>query len=502
MAGHFFDYGLSLLALFKNGGGFMSEQKYHQVLVPALDALIGNPELLSPDADTKKKADILAIPGHFIMRATELRGEQSSRGEACGELLRMFNIILRDIHYGHTHICANGMEIVFIEDKNITKVTQPNNKRGYEGNNSSKIETLKAARAYQGKLKEKQSLAILTGDNSMSSLAYAEGFDVAHINPEVYTGRRKVLMPEEVYIEWMAKGALTEEEFKSFFPKEKPLRINEFVEFEAAPGVPFGGGNYYAHIARFEPGNPPMLRRIHHFRKIEKIYPRNAGQAMLLEALAIDSDEVPIVICPGLFGTGKTFCTTVAGYYQTAEMSAGKNKYERIIVVPSEGSPSGRELGALPGSKDEKIAPMIAPIKDNLFNYFKSKKDKKSNGKPKTVADIKCDVENAIKQYFELEALMYIGGRSLTNCFIIYDEAQALERYQIKQLITRIGEGSKMVCMGDPGQVYNRHMNANSNGLSWVASKLAGNPGAIIVTLNPAEVERSQAAKMIAKCIG
>ncbi len=474
---------------------------YHNVLIPAMDALIGNPELLNPDAETKKKADILAIPAHFIMRATELRGEQSSRGEACGELLKQFHVILGDIHYNHKHVCENGMEIVFIEDKNVVKTTQPSNRRGYEAS-SSKLETIKAAKAYRASMAKGHTLAILTGDNSMSSLAYSEGFDVAHINPDVYTGRRQVIMTEEIYVEWSGKGEMSEEEFKEFFPNEKPLHINEFVEFVAAPGVPFGGGNYYNHIARFEPGNPPMLRKLHYFQNTYKstIYPRNAGQAMLLEAIGIEADKVPIVICPGLFGTGKTYCSTAAAYYLTAE--AKNPLYERILVVPSEGSPGGRELGALPGDKDEKIAPMIAPIKDNLYNYFKGKKDKVKGSQLKSRSELMREVENALYKYFELEALQYIGGRSITDSVIIYDEAQALERYQMKQLITRIGHGSKMICMGDPGQVYNRHMNANSNGLSWVASKLAGNEYAIVVTLLPHEVERSEAAKAIARCVG
>ena len=120
-------------------------KSYHQVLVPALDTLIGNPEILNPDTQTKKKADILAIPAHFIMRATELRGEQTNRGEACGELLKQFNMILGDIHHEGKHICDHGMEIVFIEDRNATKTVNPSTRRGYEPS-SSNMETIKAAK--------------------------------------------------------------------------------------------------------------------------------------------------------------------------------------------------------------------------------------------------------------------------------------------------------------------------------------------------------------------
>lgn len=475
-------------------------KSYHEVLVPALDALIGNPEILNPKADTKKKADVLAIPAHFIMRATELRSEQSSRGDACGELLRMFNIILGNIHYRKKHICANGMEIVFIKDTNVVKAVHRYDGYDYEPS-SSKVETIKAAFQYKAKLKEGQDLAILTGDNAMSSLAYSENFDVAHINPEVYTGRRKVVLSDEASLFWFSKKEMTKEEFKHFFPDEEPLHINEFVEF--VMDFDEARKRRFANIGRFEPGSPPMLRQLHHLREysssVSQIYPLNAGQAMLLEALKISPDKVPIVICLGLFGTGKTFLTNASAYHQTACMT--EPIYERIFIVPSEGSPGGRDLGALPGEKDDKIAPMIAPIRDNLYNYLRLKDDKAKGGRRKSRAEIMRDVDNTLDKFYELEAIQYICGRSITNSFIIYDEAQALERYQIKPLVTRFGNGSKVVCMGDPNQVYNRHMNANSNGLSWIASKLANNPNAIVVTLNEDEVERAEALKALVKCL-
>lgn len=92
-----------------------------------------------------------------------------------------------------------------------------------------------------------------------------------------------------------------------------------------------------------------------------------------------------------------------------------------------------------------------------------------------------------------------MGGRSLSNTFIVLDEFQDTERHQAKALLSRIGEGSKIVVLGDPTQITNPHINRTSNGLSYSASRLAGKPEAAIITLNKGEIIRSSAARAIAK---
>ena len=94
-----------------------------------------------------------------------------------------------------------------------------------------------------------------------------------------------------------------------------------------------------------------------------------------------------------------------------------------------------------------------------------------------------------------------MGGRSISDSWILYDEAQDMERFQINQLMKRIGDGSKMIVTGDPHQVYNRHMNYHSNGLSYAAVKMAGSPYAAVVTMDESEITRSTAAREIARCL-
>ncbi len=456
-----------------------------------MDALIGDPEILNPRPDGKLKAKTLAIPEDFIRRTAEIRAELSTRGEACIEILKSFNHILSDIHRDGKHATSNGMEIKFIHDY------------GYKPNyyhDSSKEAVLMAAKKYQ-KDNPNESLAILTGDDAMSSMALNADIDVAHINPNIYTGRREVILPVELYTTWEKHGAIPVSQFAKYFPDEEPLRMNEFVEFTATEDVPFGNKNFYDYIGRVEQDKydeEPTLRRLHYISNLPKwIAPKNAGQAMFLEALFAPAWEIPIVVCEGIYGTGKTFLATVAAYHQTVTMK----HYDRIFVVPSEGS-IGQDIGALPGEKDEKIGPQAAPIMDNLYNMFKLMKNKKKGDQPSTSRDWRIEAEKCFENNIELEALAFIGGRTISDSIIIYDEFQALERYQAKQLLTRVGDGSKMVCTGDRHQVYNPHMNASSNGLAYAASKLCGSRRAAVITIMPHEIVRSEAAMEIARLMG
>ena len=141
------------------------------------------------------------------------------------------------------------------------------------------------------------------------------------------------------------------------------------------------------------------------------------------------------------------------------------------------------------------------PIIDNVRAYIKSKGDRKKGNAEMTAQDIDKRVELTIEQNFEFVSIINMGGRSISDCWIIYDESQDMERFQINQLMKRIGDGSKMVITGDPNQVYNKHMNYHSNGLMYAATKMAGSPYAAVVTMTEEEITRSEAAREIARCL-
>ena len=178
------------------------------------------------------------------------------------------------------------------------------------------------------------------------------------------------------------------------------------------------------------------------------IMPRNKEQRFALDALSDFS--VPLVCLTGLAGSGKTFVALMSGL---DEMMA--NKYERIVVTRNI-EPVGRDLGYLPGDVDEKMAPWISPLMDNFRHHFKDR----------TYFEALME-----KGKIEIAPLSYIRGRTFSNAYIIVDEAQNASIHELKTIITRIGEGSKIVLMGDTDQIDTPYIDKRSNGLSLVIDR-------------------------------
>lgn len=467
----------------------------HNYLVPSLDTLIGDPSILIPKAENKKKAEILYIPIGYMHRIDDFYNEQTSRGDACREIMAYLSIILdRKRQNTGPIMLENGMQIDFIPFENCEF------DQGFDPN-SSKAQAIASAKYLQTKY-SRDSVAIMTGSDRLAVLASLSEIDVAHINPTVYHGRRLVEMPLECSNLWFSNHRITKQEWIECFPNELPLLAHEFVEFTFEPHGQTNGNGGFGHIGRYNPTEQALIPlQYTSFKKpaYNKIRPRNAGQAMLLEALLAPPEEIPIVIVSGIFGTGKTFLTTAAGYIQTEDET-----YDRVFVCPRDGA-LGKEIGFVPGDTTEKTRVKARPIEDNLREVLKLKGDKCSNnnsngGGPK--AYFKNKVEDILTAHFEFEPIINMGGRSLSDCFIIYDEFQDTERYQARALLSRIGDNSKIVVLGDPTQITNPHLNRTSNGLSYSASKLAGKPEAAIITLEEREIVRSPAAQAIAKYFG
>jgi PhoH-like ATPase len=202
-------------------------------------------------------------------------------------------------------------------------------------------------------------------------------------------------------------------------------------------------------------------RLVKDHRDVFGLEPRNKEQNFALDLLLDDS--VKLVTLVGPAGCGKTLIALAAGLQQTL----GSNPtYDKLVVTrPIE--PLGRDIGFLPGTFEEKMAPWIAPIRDNL-GFLLSHKGK--NGK-KSAKDVESDPYINLlfeQKKIEIEAVAYIRGRSIPNSFIIIDEAQNLSIHQLKTIITRSGENTKIVLCGDVHQIDVSHMDAVSNGLSYV----------------------------------
>lgn len=198
--------------------------------------------------------------------------------------------------------------------------------------------------------------------------------------------------------------------------------------------------------------------------KVDKKYvfgikPRNAEQTFGLNALL--NDEIKLVALEGVAGTGKTLLALASALEQ-------KNKYDQIILARPIIPLSNREIGFLPGDAEDKISPYMQPLWDNLTfikNQFKAN-EKKS----------KILQQMQDSGLLTITALAFIRGRSLTNAIFIIDEAQNLTPHEVKTIITRAGEGTKVIFTGDINQIDTPYMDEHSNGLTYLIDRLKGNP--------------------------
>src|SRR3954454_7500938 len=202
------------------------------------------------------------------------------------------------------------------------------------------------------------------------------------------------------------------------------------------------------------------------------IRPRNKEQHCALDLLL--ADDVKLVTLVGKAGTGKTMLAIAAGMQKVVE----ERTYSRLLVSRPI-FPLGRDVGYLPGDLEQKLNPWMQPIYDNVeYLMGLSKPDRKSGRSYHELIDM---------GFIEIEPLPYIRGRSIPNQFIIVDEAQNLTPHEVKTIITRAGQDTKIVLTGDPYQIDNPYVDASSNGLTTIVEKFKEEGVAGHVTLSKGE---------------
>ncbi len=212
------------------------------------------------------------------------------------------------------------------------------------------------------------------------------------------------------------------------------------------------------------------------------IKPRNAEQTFALDALM--RDDIQLVSLTGRAGTGKTLLALAAALEQ-------KNKYQRIMLARPIVALSNKDLGYLPGSAQEKIKPYMQPLFDNLMVI------KQAAGLESRAAE---NIDKMLKnEELIIEPLAYIRGRSLPNVFFIIDEAQNLTPHEIKTIITRAGEGSKLVFTGDVEQIDTPYLDSFSNGVSYMTERMKGQE--IFAHVHLFKGERSYLAELASKLL-
>ena len=216
------------------------------------------------------------------------------------------------------------------------------------------------------------------------------------------------------------------------------------------------------------------------FGSIWGIKPRNREQHYALDCLL--DDNIKLVTLLGKAGTGKTLIALAAGLQKATE----EQIYSKLLVARPI-FPLGKDVGYLPGGIEDKLNPWMQPIFDNVEFLMGLNEEDKRRGR----RSYKELIDMGLLQ---IEALTYIRGRSIPNQYIIIDEAQNLTPHEVKTIITRVGQGTKVVLTGDPYQIDNPYVDADSNGLTYVINKMKGVDIAATVTLTKGE--RSKLAEI------
>lgn len=299
----------------------------------------------------------------------------------------------------------------------------------------------------------------------------AEDYDVEQITiEELYSG----------HVELMVSGAAI-----GTFYQDGKLPLEALKEAaDAWPHAVFN--NEYLLLRNKEGGTQTALGRVDvtqgqllPIRKLREgcwgIRPRNKEQHFALDLLL--NDDVKLVTLVGKAGTGKTLLAIAAGLQKVAE----ERTYHKLLVSRPI-FPLGRDIGYLPGTIEEKLNPWMQPIHDNVEFLLGLSQREKRPGQPQQSAQ-----DLIAMGFMAIEPLTYIRGRSIPNQFMIVDEAQNLTPHEVKTIITRVGDNTKIVLTGDPYQIDNPYVDATNNGLTTVVERFKGQSIAGTISLHKGE---------------
>ena len=284
---------------------------------------------------------------------------------------------------------------------------------------------------------------------------------------ELYTGSIEVMVNSEQIGQFFADGFLVLD--KKFLPNQDITLVDEANLSHTALGMIDGDSNRIVPLVKM-----PKLG-------VSNIQPRNREQRFAFNLLLQDS--IQLVTLVGKAGTGKTLLAIAAGLQKVAE----EKIYTRMLISRPI-VPMGKDIGYLPGDVNEKLTPWMQPLYDNFDLIFGTHD---IHNKPE---HWRRGHEELIELgLLQIEPLTYIRGRTIPQQFLIIDEAQNLTPHEVKTIITRAGEGTKVVLTGDPEQIDNPYVDAASNGLTYIVERFKYEPLAGHITLSKGE--RSQLAE-------
>ena len=303
--------------------------------------------------------------------------------------------------------------------------------------------------------------------------------DSLEIQTQDYVPNKLVTKPEQLYTGF--KNHLVDDQtIDQFYAGENIILDKDNVRINPNQFIMLvsNSNEKKTALAKFKNYNLPLTKALEFKEGVWGLKPRNKEQMFALELLL--DDNVKVVTLIGKAGCGKTLLAIATGLQQVLD----ENKYQKLVISrPIQ--PMGKDIGYLPGTMEEKMKPWLMPIQDNI--------------------DFLTGVEKgSMDMFFEqgkiqVEALTYIRGRSISNAFIIIDEAQNLTTHELKTIITRVGENTKVILTGDIEQIDNMYLDATSNGLSYAVEKFKSYELSGHVTL--LKGERSKIATLAAKIL-
>ena len=297
----------------------------------------------------------------------------------------------------------------------------------------------------------------------------------------IYSGFREFEVSKELIDKIFRLEKILLDELVKEINLTEELYYNEFLilKFDKSQSV-------LCRIKKGDFGKKEIVRIPSHEISVFNIKPLNVQQRFAIELLL--DDKINLVTLLGVAGAGKTLLALACGLHKVIE-----EKAFRRLLISRPVVPMGRDIGYLPGTKEEKLSSWMGAIYDNL-DFLVGRMYKYDTEK----------LQSTMEYYFEsglieVEALTYLRGRSLPNQFFIIDDAQNLTPHEIKTIVSRAGEGSKIVLTGDPHQIDNPYLDDSSNGLVYLIDRFKGQE--IFGHITFSKTERSQLAALAAELL-
>jgi PhoH-like ATPase len=410
------------------------------------------------------------LPIEVIEEVDRFKRESTELGQNARTISRMLDGFRGEGRLSEGVKLPNGGQLRIVFKKN------DNGKNGHAVFSSDSVDNRILAMAVNVKKTEPKSQTILvTKDINLRIKADALGMLAEDYEndrvliKDLYTGMIEITETTEKIAKFRANGELEVNGGKQYFANEYCTLLDETNPKRAA-------------LAKVDATGTKFVPIIDSREGVWGIKPRNREQHFGLDALL--DDRIKLVTLMGKAGTGKTLLAMAAGLKRTVM----DREFRRLVVARPTIS-MGKELGFLPGSLEEKLAPWMQPIHDALEMLG----DLNMGHEHRRSGDLMRSGSIVV------EALSYIRGRSIANQFMIIDEAQNLTPLEAKTIITRVGNGTKIVFTGDPYQIDNPYVDSSSNGFNYIVSRFRGE--AVAAHIEFQKGERSELAELAANIL-